>query len=436
MQLDDDEYCVVASCPATKFEQTKEVIKKCNKKLGGVRIFMAWAQKGDASDGIFSRDLAAPGSKELDEPPVSARGTSRAASAAQARLQRANSRANMTTHREGEQLDVMGGYAIGDKIASTIDYASQNLVKGDIGKVLGPCPNEKLDDQKTRIRCDFGPGKGLLDLKVGVQLKPAPKLTGAGGVYCIGDRVASTIDFDAQNLKVDDVGKVLGECPNDALSDQKERLRCDFGSVKGLLDLTGTQIKPAPMLAGGYCKGDYVAAEIDYKDQNLPHWRIGVITGACPNDKLSDQKERVRCNFGPGTRKHACARAHTSHSHTHPHLPPPLNRKRHPRYEASYSDQARSKARRCRRRILQGRAHRLHHRLPGSEPCEGRRRDHYRRVPEFLAVRPEAARPVRLRPGKGLLDLVRSQLRPAPTSPAATTRATRSRRRLTSTART
>ena len=310
MQLDDDEYCVVASCPATKFEQTKEVIKKCNKKLGGVRIFMAWAQKGDASDGIFSRDLAAPGSKELDEPPVSARGTSRAASAAQARLQRANSRANMTTHREGEQLDVMGGYAIGDKIASTIDYASQNLVKGDIGKVLGPCPNEKLDDQKTRIRCDFGPGKGLLDLKVGVQLKPAPKLTGAGGAYCIGDRVASTIDFDAQNLKVDDVGKVLGECPNDALSDQKQRLRCDFGSVKGLLDLTGTQIKPAPMLAGGYCKGDYVAAEIDYKDQNLCIGDIGVITGACPNDKLSDQKERVRCNFGPGTRKHACARAH------------------------------------------------------------------------------------------------------------------------------
>ena len=46
------------SFPATKFDETKAIVKAVNKKVGN-RVFMAWAQKGDAADGTFTRDTAA-----------------------------------------------------------------------------------------------------------------------------------------------------------------------------------------------------------------------------------------------------------------------------------------------------------------------------------------------------------------------------------------
>ena len=66
MQLDDDEYAVIASCPATKFDETKAIVKAVNKKIGN-RVFMAWAQKGDAADGTFTRDTAAAGARSHGE---------------------------------------------------------------------------------------------------------------------------------------------------------------------------------------------------------------------------------------------------------------------------------------------------------------------------------------------------------------------------------
>ena len=148
------------------------------------------------------------------------------------------------------------------------------------------------------MRCSFGPGKGLLDLKCSVQMKPAPKL--AGG-YCTGDHVESKIDFEAQSLKVGDIGKILGPYPNDKLDDQKDRVRCDFGPGKGLLDMKPpTQIKPATSLAGGYFVGDRIASKIDFEGQNLKVGDIGTILEACPNTKLDDQHKRVRVEFGPG----------------------------------------------------------------------------------------------------------------------------------------
>ena len=58
LHLDDGEFAVLASCPATKFDETKAIVKAVNKKVGN-RVFMAWAQKGDAADGTFTRDTAA-----------------------------------------------------------------------------------------------------------------------------------------------------------------------------------------------------------------------------------------------------------------------------------------------------------------------------------------------------------------------------------------
>ena len=186
-----------------------------------------------------------------------------------------------------------GGFFKGDKVASKIDYEAQDLHKGDIGLVLGPCPNTKLDDQAKRIRIQFGPGKGLVDLVAEgstAQCEPAPKL--AGG-YCLGDKVASKIDFDGQNLKVGNIGVITGPCPNKDLADQAKRVRVVFGPGIGQLDLVAEgslQINPAENLCDGWCLGDRCASRIDYDAQNLCVDDIGTVIGPCPNDKLKDQK--------------------------------------------------------------------------------------------------------------------------------------------------
>ena len=64
-----------------------------------------------------------------------------------------------------------GGLVKGDKVASRIDFDPQSLKVGDIGTILGPCPNNTLADQHERARCDFGPGKGHLDMKADLQIE-------------------------------------------------------------------------------------------------------------------------------------------------------------------------------------------------------------------------------------------------------------------------
>ena len=111
-------------------------------------------------------------------------------------------------------------YCLGDKVASKIDFDGQNLKVGNIGVITGPCPNKDLADQAKRVRVVFGPGIGQLDLVAegSLQINPAENLCDG---WCLGDRCASRIDYDAQNLCVDDIGTVIGPCPNDKLKDQK-----------------------------------------------------------------------------------------------------------------------------------------------------------------------------------------------------------------------
>ena len=68
-----------------------------------------------------------------------------------------------------------------------------------------------------------------------------------------GDKVASKIDYEPQDLHKGDIGLVLA-CPNMKLDDQAKRIRIQFGG-KGLVDLVAegstAQCEPAPKLAGG-----------------------------------------------------------------------------------------------------------------------------------------------------------------------------------------
>ena len=138
---------------------------------------------------------------------------------------------------------LVGGYYKGDRVATKIDVEAQSIKTGDIGTIIGPCPNEKLADQEMRVRVEFGPGKGLVDLHTGSQIKPAEAL--AGGYYN-GDRVVSKIDYEAQSIKTGDIGTIVGPCLNEKLADQEMRVRVQFGPGKGLLDLVPeTQFGPA-----------------------------------------------------------------------------------------------------------------------------------------------------------------------------------------------
>ena len=135
-----------------------------------------------------------------------------------------------------------GGFCKGDRVSMTIDHAPQNISKGGVGTVVGPCNNAKLDQAAERVLVDFGEGKGEVNCHGKTHLEHAP----LPGAWRKGDRVSMTIDHAPQNISKGDVGTVVGPCNNAKLDQAAERVLVDFGEGKGEVNCNGkTQLEHA-----------------------------------------------------------------------------------------------------------------------------------------------------------------------------------------------
>ena len=163
----------------------------------------------------------------------------------------------------------------------------------------------------------------------------AAKVLAAGG-WRIGDRVVSIIKHKPNNVKVGDVGTVVGPCTSTGAR-KDERVCVDFGKKEGEVNMLGeTQIEPATAegrreqaaakaeskpkaaapsaaassvttepdaakaeeksgLAGGFRVGDRVVSLI--KHAGVVRGDMGTVIGPCADTKASDPKDRVEVSF-------------------------------------------------------------------------------------------------------------------------------------------
>ena len=117
---------------------------------------------------------------------------------------------------DAAKLLSLGGWHAGDRVVSNVDHGK--IAKGDVGIIYSPCA-ERLDRWDERVSVDFGVDKGSAAL-IGIGLQSeaqwlarkeenAAKVLAAGG-WRIGDRVVSIIKHKPNNVKVGDVGTVVG----------------------------------------------------------------------------------------------------------------------------------------------------------------------------------------------------------------------------------
>ena len=69
-----------------------------------------------------------------------------------------------------EHMLLASGFQMGDRVRSLIEYASQHVVKGDVGTVVGQCSNE-CADKAGRVCVDFGAGNGQLNILAKSQIE-------------------------------------------------------------------------------------------------------------------------------------------------------------------------------------------------------------------------------------------------------------------------
>jgi len=135
-----------------------------------------------------------------------------------------------------------GGYRVGDKIVSGVDYTDEKgrlcVRVGDPGVISGPCNNVALKDAHERLHCTFAE----ITLNVRVLDLSRPGQVFAGG-YHVGDRVRSSIAYkdETHDLQVGDVGIVCSGCNANTLSDMDLRVCCSF-SLGGRVNLLITNI--------------------------------------------------------------------------------------------------------------------------------------------------------------------------------------------------
>ena len=146
-----------------------------------------------------------------------------------------------------EKAKLAGGFRVGERVVSLIDHALMGVARGDVGTAVGPCEamnGWSPSDNAARLSVDFGEGKGRVNLldKDTVSEAEWPKhrkedeakVFAAGG-WRIGDRVLSVIKHKPCNIKVGDLGTVVGPSEG-ADKDARERVRVDFGKKKGVVN--------------------------------------------------------------------------------------------------------------------------------------------------------------------------------------------------------
>jgi hypothetical protein len=73
---------------------------------------------------------------------------------------------------ELEYAPLAGGYRKGDRVTSRIALRATfcQISKGEMGTVVGPCCDERVQDKADRVCVDFGKDKGLINFKVNFLL--------------------------------------------------------------------------------------------------------------------------------------------------------------------------------------------------------------------------------------------------------------------------
>jgi len=161
-------------------------------------------------------------------------------------------KANMLATRLIEPAPLAGGFQKGDRVNSLVSRSTPHILQGDMGTVVGPCSDHDLADKAKRVCIEFGAGKGRADLVAASEIEHGTLARG----FQKGDRVISLVDYAPMKVVKRDLGTVVGPC-NSECADKAARVRVDFGSGKGRINIVAVEIEPAP-LAGGFEKGNCV----------------------------------------------------------------------------------------------------------------------------------------------------------------------------------
>ena len=210
-------------------------------------------------------------------------------------------RLNVMVKRRIEHVVLAGGFQKGDKVRSLADMPQIHVVAGDMGTVVGPCNNAKLDNSAQRVCVDIGAGKGEINMRHSLEYVP---LTGG---FQEGDKVRSLADDAQLNLVTGNVvdvafiGTVVGPCSNDNLDNSAQRVCVDFGAGKGKINMwNGIEHVP---LAGGFQKGDKVRSLADEPQIHMVTGDVDTVVGPCSNDNFANSAQRVCVDIGAGKRR-------------------------------------------------------------------------------------------------------------------------------------
>ena len=191
-----------------------------------------------------------------------------------------------------------GGFQKGDRVISQIDHTSSNVVKGDVGIVIGPAPLT-IDDHAQRVCVDFGSGKGYINnVLVETQIGHVPL---AGG-FQRGDRVISLLDYAGVHVVKGDMGTVVGPCSDHDLVDKAKRVCIEFEAGKGRVDMLAASNIEHVLLVCGFQMGDQVISRVDCAHIHLVKGDVGIVVGPCRLER-GDKARRVKVDFGPGKGK-------------------------------------------------------------------------------------------------------------------------------------
>ena len=180
-----------------------------------------------------------------------------------------------------------GGYRKDDRV--TAGVACGKVAVGDAGTVIGPCTSE-CADKASRVCVEFDGGKGQINYVASIQIN---LITLAGG-YRRGDRVTAAVAHG--KVAVGDAGTVIGPCTAEC-ADKASRVCVEFDGGKGQINYVASSQINLITLAGGYRRGDRVAAAIAH--DKVAVGDAGTVIGPCSNQG-NEHAQRVCVEFDGG----------------------------------------------------------------------------------------------------------------------------------------